>query len=114
MGVEVTYLCGKTGKSVVSSEGLPAGWVIPTLDLSACADENKPPPPHYTVVAFSSEDAMRRPTATLSIPRATNASTSVKPEVSLNTLFMAVIRHMVCPSHAPGWIRPPVPGRLGD
>ena len=61
MSIEVTYVCGQTGTTVVSSEGLPGGWVVPTMDMSAGADEDKKsePLPHYTVIAFSSEDAMR-------------------------------------------------------
>ena len=64
MSIEVTYVCGQTGKTVVSSKGLPEGWVVPTMDMSAGADEvnekTRKPPPHYTVVAFSSEEAMRQ------------------------------------------------------
>jgi hypothetical protein len=57
-GIEVTYVCGKTGKKVVSTEGLPEGWVVPILDLSE--DVPKDPPPHHTVIAFSNEEAMRK------------------------------------------------------
>jgi hypothetical protein len=57
-GIEVTYVCGKTGKQAVSAEGLPDGWVVPTLDVSS--DVAKDPPPHHTVIAFSSEEAQRK------------------------------------------------------
>lgn len=59
--IEVTYVCGQTGTKVVSSEGLPSGWVVPKMDLSSGEDVNmKKPLPRYTVVAFSNEDAMRQ------------------------------------------------------
>ncbi len=64
MSVEVTYVCAQTGKSVVSSDGLPEGWVVPKMDLSSASadvEEKKVKPlPRYTVVAFSSEDALRK------------------------------------------------------
>jgi hypothetical protein len=45
---------------VVSAEGLPDGWVIPPYSL--CNDEapEKPAPPKYSVIAFSSKAAMDR------------------------------------------------------
>lgn len=59
MSVEVTYICGQTGQKVVSSEGLPDGWVIPSYSL-AKEDKERPIPPKYSVVAFSSKAAMDR------------------------------------------------------
>lgn len=58
--MEVTYICGQTGLRVVSSDGLPEGWVIPTYSLSTEEGETKPPPPKYSVVAFSSKAAMEK------------------------------------------------------
>lgn len=59
--MEVTYVCGHTKKRVVSSEGMPEGWVMPTHSL---ADENQDMmtnmPEKYTIVAFSSEEAMSK------------------------------------------------------
>ena len=55
--IEVTYVCGFTGTTVVSSEGLPKGWVVPSSDMSQ--DIDKPVPERYTVIAFSSEKAYK-------------------------------------------------------
>jgi hypothetical protein len=59
MSVEVTYICGQTGQKVLSSDGLPDGWVVPPYSL-AKDDEVRPIPPKYSVVAFSSKTAMDR------------------------------------------------------
>jgi len=56
--MKVTYICGQTGLKVVSSEGLPKGWVVPQYSLITEGGEAKPPPPKYSIVAFSSKGAM--------------------------------------------------------
>ncbi|KKN43558.1 hypothetical protein LCGC14_0702050 [marine sediment metagenome] len=57
--INVTYICGQTGLKVVSADGLPEGWVVPTYSL-AIEDKDRPVPPRYSVVAFSSKSAMDR------------------------------------------------------
>ena len=57
--MEITYICGQTGQKIVSSTGLPEGWIIPTYSL-AREDKESPVPPKYSVVAFSSKTAMDR------------------------------------------------------
>lgn len=55
--IKVTYICEQTGKKIISADGLPAGWIIPTYSL-AKEDEIRPTPPKYTVIAFSSKEAL--------------------------------------------------------
>lgn len=59
MSVDVTYVCEQTGETVVSSDGLPANWVIPPYSLVP-EDKVRPVPPRHTVIAFSSKSAMDR------------------------------------------------------
>ena len=64
MSVEVTYVCSHTNKKVVTDQGLPSGWVIPSSDMSpppeAVDEKTVKPLPRYTVVAFSSTEVMRQ------------------------------------------------------
>ena len=57
--LEVTYICGQTKKKVVSTEGMPKGWVIPKHQLFDPDADPGPIPPKYSVIAFSSEKAMK-------------------------------------------------------
>ena len=57
--VEVTYVCGQTGTTIVSTDGLPDNWVIPNCCVVP-EDKVRPIPDRHTVVAFSSKSAMDR------------------------------------------------------
>lgn len=57
--MDVTYICGQTGEKVTSSDGMPAGWIIPPYSL-AREEKERPLPPKYSVVCFSSRAAMGR------------------------------------------------------
>jgi hypothetical protein len=57
--MEITYICAQTGQKIISSTGLPDGWVIPSYSLAGENKEN-PIPQKYTMIAFSSKTAMDR------------------------------------------------------